>query len=111
MTAHIARNIPPSYDGTGERPLDFSHLVKHTIVYQKLSLLYLSMDKKLTLSSTPYIFELMMGSDTSHIFRALSLRMYLRWTQCLSEHVERCYDNNSFDLDDLVASGEAFAKG
>jgi len=108
---NIDRHISPLQDGTGKRPLMSSRIGKHTIVCLKGALLHLSMDKKLALSSTPYIFELMTESGTSHIFRALNLRMYLRWTQCLSERVERCHDNASFDLADLIASGEAFAKG
>jgi len=107
----IARCNSLSHDGAGKRLLMPSRIGKHTIVYLKNALLHLSMDKALALSSTPYIFELMTESGTSHIFRAPNRSVYLRWAVCLSERIERCHANASFDLADLIASGETFAKG
>jgi len=82
---------------------------KYSIINLKGALLRLTL-KMTPLSSTPFTFELMTKSGASKIFRALNSTAYLHWTQCLSERIERCDDNATFDLADIIVSEETFVK-
>mmetsp|Transcript_12942 Transcript_12942/g.17353 ORF Transcript_12942/g.17353 Transcript_12942/m.17353 type:complete len:907 (+) Transcript_12942:153-2873(+) len=64
----------------------------------------------LQLSRAPYSFEICTAKGTSHVFRAKSRAVQLRWIQCLSDRIVQCHENNYMELAELIVSEETNAR-
>ena len=70
----------------------------------------LLLDKYSTLQRIPHALEVVSENGISHIFRASSRNLQLRWIQCLADRIVQCHENNKLGHAELICQDEAKAR-
>ena len=70
----------------------------------------LLLDKYLPLEQIPHALEVVSENGISHIFRASSRNLQLRWIQCLADRIVQCHENNKLGHAELICQDEAKAR-
>lgn len=59
---------------------------------------------------TPYSFEVVSASGTSHVFRATNKQLQIRWIQALSDLIVESYENSLLQTAELLTADESTAR-
>jgi hypothetical protein len=59
---------------------------------------------------TPNAFEVVSAKGTSHVFRAASKSLQLKWIQTLSERIVQSYENSLLENAELIVADECLAR-
>ena len=70
----------------------------------------LLLDNYTALQRLPHALEVVSEHGISHVFRASSKNLQLRWIQCLADRIVECHENNILDHAELICQDEAMAR-
>jgi hypothetical protein len=70
----------------------------------------LLLDDYTALQRIPHALEVVSEQGVSHVFRASTRPLQLRWIQCLADRIVQCHENSILDHAELICQDEATAR-
>ena len=85
-------------------------MAKHGRIRLTRALLLEPAPEYVPLYRTPNAFEVVSARGTSHVFRAASKSLQLKWIQTLSERIVQSYENSLLENAELIVADECLAR-
>jgi hypothetical protein len=102
---HSSSNSSP-HAAKGQTP----PVAKHGRIRLTRALLLEPAPEYAPLYRTPNAFEVVSARGTSHVFRAASKSLQLKWIQTLSERIVQSYENSLLENAELIVADECLAR-